>query len=295
MIQETGNTHPEPPSHMLVLITHIWGPKYLLFLPEQPPISRTVDPVIWPVSEHRTQWYSLQLTLQGHDQGLAGFSVIRSLSVLVDLWWKCSENPTPGAAARSHSPLQCRLCGLAIWSLRWTLTWTHAWLSYHMFQTTTSNSSTQGCTSRDVLCGSMGDRDAALRVTLHNGDRQHAAPVFAYSLQELLPDFRQSDSFTWPWPDHGALSPPVTGHRPAPAKLHQPCFQPGLWSKPGFRVPLTSARAICPVPLIYVWLQILQNLNFKLTQETSFNWIFSVVPAMKPKILHWTQMYMCEF
>ncbi|KAK1343388.1 hypothetical protein QTO34_016168 [Cnephaeus nilssonii] len=70
----------------------------------------------------------------------------------------------------------------------------------------------------------------------------------------LLPDLRQSYSFTWPWRDLGALPPPLTGHCPGPAKLLQPCFQPGLWSKPGFRVILTSARAICPVPTICQWI-----------------------------------------
>lgn len=100
-------------------------------------------------------------------------------------------------------------------------------------------------------CGSMGDRDAALQVALHNGDSMLHL-VFAYSLQALLPDLRQSYSFTWPWRDLGALPPPLTGHCPGPAKLLQPCFQPGLWSKPGFRVILTSARAICPVPTICV-------------------------------------------
>lgn len=132
------------------------------------------------------------------------------------------------------------------------------------------------------------------RLPLHNGDSMLHL-VFAYTLQALLADLRQSYRFTWPWRDLGALSPPVTGHCPASAKLLQPCLQPGLWSKTGFRVVLTSERAICPVPTIYVWLQILQNLNFKWTQEISFNWTVSVVPAMKPKILYWIRMYTCEF
>lgn len=57
----------------------------------------------------------------------------------------------------------------------------------------------------------------------------------------------------------------------------------GLWPKPGFGVAPISARELFPISTTYVWLQKLQNLNFfKLTQETSFNWIVSVVPAMKP-------------
>lgn len=32
-----------------------------------------------------------------------------------------------------------------------------------------------------------------------------------------------------------------------------------------------------------------------LTQETSSNWIFSVVPALEPSILHWIQIFTCEF
>lgn len=75
--------------------------------------------------------------------------------------------------------------------------------------------------------------------------------VFAYSLQELLPDLSNSSApasrqaeLQWPWPNLGAFPPPVTGHRPLPASFLQPCFQPGLWSKPGFGVVPTAAREI---------------------------------------------------
>lgn len=40
-----------------------------------------------------------------------------------------------------------------------------------------------------------------------------------------------------------------SGHCPVPAMLLQPCFQPGLWSKPEFRVAVTSTREICPISI----------------------------------------------
>lgn len=88
----------------------------------------------------------------------------------------------------------------------------------------------------------------------------------------------------------------VTNHHSGPVRLLQPYFQSYLWSKHRFGVASTSASEICPISTNFLWLQVLQNLNFfKLIQETSFNWTFSVVPALQPSLLHWIQIFTCEF
>lgn len=80
----------------------------------------------------------------------------------------------------------------------------------------------------------------------------------------------QSYSFTWSWPFrldlHVLLPSSDSGHSLVPAVLLQPCNS--AWSKTGRGVAPTSAREICPIPTVNMWLQILQSLNFfKLTQK----------------------------
>lgn len=144
MIQETGNTHPEPPSHMLVLTTQIWGSTCLLFLPEQPPIGSTCWCCYLTCGwAQNTMVFTAAYLWADFMGSWPGFS-----------WVQCHPEPVWTGApivkmlrehyarARSHSPLQCR-CVAWLSGHQGEHRFGHnAWLSYHMFQTTNSNSST---------------------------------------------------------------------------------------------------------------------------------------------------------